>query len=623
MPGFLAATIFASILALQGENARAEPGVTRDPAVLAQAPGAAGSAVPAVPPKPAVSQPPAPAAAPATSGGPRFEVRRFEVQGATLISQARIDAALAPFIGAGRDFGDVQRALEVLERLFVDAGYGSVQVLLPEQELEQGNVRFQVIEPKIGKVSVEGNSAYSEANVRASLPALKEGAAPNSGDISANLRLANENPGKATTVLLRAGSGEGEVDAVVRVVEDKITRWNVSFDNSGTSRLNTTGSFRLAIGMQTANVWGRDHVIGAQIVTSPEQRDRSEPQPTAPDETARLRLTGVSRDVAIFGVQYRIPLYGLGDFIDFSAGYSNVNSGVVSAISPFNISGRGSVFGVRYTSNLRSPSPSYEHRMIYAADWRIFSNNVVLAGAGASLVPDITVHPVSATYVGTWRPSGSETSFYLGYHRNIPGGNDGGSDAFDRSSAGSGLPAGSNAGARPGYSIWRFGFSHLRQFAGDWQFRFNLSGQVTQDRLVSPEQFGMGGAASIRGLTERQFALDNGVTANVEVYTPELGQALGLGDKVKLRLLAFHDTGHLTRNQAHNAGVPVGQGAGSGEVARISASGSGVGVRVGVGNSLSMRLDAAFANLPGDVRTFDTLTQVKQFRIHGSVVYLF
>jgi hypothetical protein len=36
-----------------------------------------------------------------------------------------------------------------------------------------------------------------------------------------------------------------------------------------------------------------------------------------------------------------------------------------------------------------------------------------------------------------------------------------------------------------------------------------------------------------------------------------------------------------------------------------------------------VRLDAAFANLPGDVRTFDTLTQVKQFRVHGAMVYLF
>jgi hypothetical protein len=67
----------------------------------------------------------------------------------------------------------------------------------------------------------------------------------------------------------------------------------------------------------------------------------------------------------------------------------------------------------------------------------------------------------------------------------------------------------------------------------------------------------------------------------------------------------------------------VGGGPGSGEVTRVSASGSGVGLRLGVGNNLSVRLDAAFANLPGDVRTFDTLTQVKQFRVHGAMVYLF
>jgi len=59
------------------------------------------------------------AAAPAAAQGdaaPRFEIRRFVFDGATLVPQARLREATAPFTGVGRDFGDVQRALEALPR---------------------------------------------------------------------------------------------------------------------------------------------------------------------------------------------------------------------------------------------------------------------------------------------------------------------------------------------------------------------------------------------------------------------------------------------------------------------------------------------------------------------------
>ena len=43
----------------------------------------------------------------------------------------------------------------------------------------------------------------------------------------------------------------------------------------------------------------------------------------------------------------------------------------------------------------------------------------------------VTVRPLSLTYTGTWRAATAETSFYLSYVRNLPGGMRGGSGAFD------------------------------------------------------------------------------------------------------------------------------------------------------------------------------------------------
>jgi hypothetical protein len=101
------------------------------------------------------------------------------VEGNTLLTQQEIDSALAPFSGKDRDFGDIQRALEALEQRYRDAGWGVVQVSLPEQEHPGASCSFACTEARLGKVAIEGNKHFSDANVRRSVPSLVEGETPN------------------------------------------------------------------------------------------------------------------------------------------------------------------------------------------------------------------------------------------------------------------------------------------------------------------------------------------------------------------------------------------------------------------------------------------------------------
>ena len=133
----------------------------------------------------------APAVDVAPEGGLKFEIRHIQVNGNTLLQPDEINRALAPFTGKQKDFGDVQRELEALQEAYHRHGYTGVQVTLPEQELEKGEVRFVVIETKIAKISVEGNEYFSRDNVRSSVPALVSGQTPNSEQIAANPRVSN------------------------------------------------------------------------------------------------------------------------------------------------------------------------------------------------------------------------------------------------------------------------------------------------------------------------------------------------------------------------------------------------------------------------------------------------
>jgi len=481
---------------------------------------------------------------------PRFEIRRFVLDGNTLLSAELVERVLAPYVGANKDFSDIQRALETLEATYRDIGYGIVQLSLPEQNITQGEIRFTVVEPRLGKVTVEGNRNFGERNIRASVPGLKEGTPPNSRAIARSLLIANENPSKQTTVLLRSSPEPGQIDAAIKITDDKPWKAGVTLDNSGNA---ATGSWRLGASFQYANLFDRDHVLTAQFITSP----------------------GHWGDVKIYGVGYRIPLYALGSSVDVVGGYSDVNSGNLQNL--FNVSGSGTIFGLRYNQHLPRVG-DYEHKLVYGLDYRAYQNRVVQAGQPGSVVPDVTVHPVSVYYAGQARFSGTEMSFYVYGAQNVfPHGNDA-SDADFKAS---------RANAKAAYRLMRYNFNVARALPGDVQIRASVFGQETRDSLVAGEQFGLGGAENVRGFFEREISNDRGHRASLELISPDLGTLMG-STSTRVRVLGFFDFGKVSRRNP----LP-------GEAGSESVSSAGVGIRFAGPGQTSMRIDMAQVLQPG------------------------
>ncbi len=489
-------------------------------------------------PAPAEVTPVAPVAA------PKFEIQRYQIEGNTLLPQQRLDAVLAPFAGKNKDFGDVQRALEALQGAYQREGYGSVEIRLPEQELERGEVKFVVIEARIGKVTVEGNEHFSSSNIRRSVPALREGVTPNSQDIAQSIRLSNENPAKQATVLLKGTEQEGQIDATIRVADVPPSRYSISLDNTGTE---STGHLRLGLAYQHANLFDRDHVLTAQAITSPTN----------------------AHNVGVFGIGYRIPLYSYGDSVDFIIGYSDVDSGVVQDL--FNVTGKGSVYAVRYNAGLAKWG-DVEHRLTYGLDYRSYQNNVNPVGGTVNLVPDIVVHPFSMTYVASLRQEQRELSGFVSFVQNFPAMNDGTDDIFKQAR----FPAGT-----AGYRLFRFGANYSRSFLGDWQARIRLDAQYTDDALVTGEQFAIGGADNVRGFNERYSSNDKGYRTNWEIYSPDWAKHLGL-ESGRLRFLTFYDTGVTYRNHVQ-----------PGELSATSLDSVGFGLRFSYKSNFTLRLDVA------------------------------
>lgn len=489
------------------------------------------------------------------SAVPRFEIMEYRVEGSTILSSDELNSLLAPYTGKEKDFGTVQEALETLEKAYRGQGFTTVQVVLPEQELENGVIRLKVIEYRINNILVQGNVFFDRENILRSLPGLKPGETPDISTVSRSLKVANENPAKKCNLQMKSGAKENEIDALVEVKDEKPWKAGISVDNTGDAQ---TGRVRMGVSLMHANLFNRDHLATFQYTTSTEKPDK----------------------VNIFGLGYRVPFYTLGSSLELIGVYSDVNSGTVSAAaSNLQVSGKGFIAGLHYNQNLTRIG-DYEHKIILGVDYKAYQNNVEFLGT--EMGNNITVHPFSFTYTGVMNMNRGSGGFYLTVVHNLPGDWDGRGAESDFESV--------RAGATDDYTIFRYGVNAAYSIVGDWQLQARLNGQYSSDLLVPGEQFGLGGANSVRGFHEREIADDKGFIGNIEIYTPDLCKALRIPYS-QCRALAFYDIGHIYRNDP----LP-------GETSSATISSTGFGLRVAGDKYFSLSTDFGIVIDPGGDR---------------------
>ena len=507
-----------------------------------------------------------------------FDIVRFQIEGNTLLPAERAQQLVAPFVGQRKTYGDVQKALEALEGDYRRLGYGTVQVYVPEQELTTGVVRLLVSEGVVGKVTITGNKHFNNANIRASLPDLKEGVAPNMRSLSENVQLTNENPAKQVEVILGASEEEGKVDIKVDVKEEHPERFYLTLDNTGTR---ASGKNRVGLSYQNANVADADQVLTLAYTT-------------ALDPPGGMKILGnrvmpwqdgEGVKVDIFSIGYRMPLYSIGDSIDFIYGNSSTDTPATSPTlgGGLGINGKGEVFGLRY-NHIFARAGEFTSKLVFGYDYKYMNSRCVIAGnptpLGAASCTPYTLRPVSATYSGQWLKPGEAIDFNVGLAHNLfpmgstyvfaPAPPEAGGE--DRYSAASGYQT------KDQFTALRFGGSYATAIAGDWLLRLAASGQYANNALPAGERLGLAGANAVRGFLERAVAVDRGYFANLEVYSPDIAASLGL--KGNLKWLVFYDGA-----QGFNLNPSVNQ--------RMNIASIGIGLRYNINKDVSARFDLA------------------------------
>lgn len=233
----------------------------------------------------------------------KFPITQFLIQGNTLLPQEDLTQLTLPYTGDSRVYADIQKALEAVENAYRSAGYGAVQIHVPEQDISTGFVQMNVIETKLSNIVTDLNLAhFDRENVLASLPSLKKGQSPNTFAIANNVQLVNENPAKKVEVVMSLGEVAGEIDAQVKVKEEPPLSTTLSLDNSGNA---STGQHRLGATVSHANIANRDQVLSASYITSIEKPEQ----------------------VHIYSMAYNVPIFKWNDSVGLSVVHSDVSAG--------------------------------------------------------------------------------------------------------------------------------------------------------------------------------------------------------------------------------------------------------------------------------------------------------
>jgi hemolysin activation/secretion protein len=227
-------------------------------------------------------------------------------------------------------------------------------------------------------------------------------------------------------------------------------------------------------------------------------------------------------DVRQFGLNYRMPLYRWGGV----ASVSYTRSDVVGSFGVFNSTGAGQTVGLSYNHYL-PPEGSYRGYFNVSLDDKQFDVTQI---NGIPLPGQLTrrSRPFTLGYVGRKDSDQSAWSYNLDVSANIPSG------------SGNDVLAYQSEDARITTASWRAlrgGANFLTSVGDGWLLGVRAQFQVASDALIAGEQFGLGGATSVRGTGERVLSADNGMQLSAELTTRELAPGL--------RLLGFVDVGWL------------------------------------------------------------------------------
>lgn len=409
---------------------------------------------------------------------PSFVIRSFYIKGNHVLEKELLTAVVKDFTGEGKTAQDVEFARDALEKLYHNCGYPAVLVNIPEQTVDDGIVRLQVIESRIKRIYVKGNQYFTMENILGRLPGMQPGKVLFLPDIREQLSRINRNPDLKVTPVLIPGKELGTINVELNVEDDLPLHGSLELNNRST---HTTTETRLNGLIRYDNLWQRGHSISGQFQVSPQDQD----------------------EVMVFSASYSLPAPWANDHL--LIGYFIDSDSDTASGEGFNVVGKGTIVGFR---NL-IPLPAlrnYDHSLTLGFDWKDFEEDTQ-----GEVIP-VEYLPFSFGYVSSLAGRTGITQFSADLNFLIRDLFVNDMDKFQEK----------RSGSTGNYIYLTAGMERRQKLPKQCSLFLKLDSQIADQPLINNEQYSAGGVGSVRGYKESEITADNALHGTIELFAPDL-----------------------------------------------------------------------------------------------------
>lgn len=181
--------------------------------------------------------------------GPKIKIKSFEFKGNDNVTTEELEGLIRKYIGQELSTDDIQELSTILNAYYRTKGWLS-DITLPDQDVTDGVIRFNIVEAKFGGVSMalgeQETNFYVNPNIVKGIinGHLGSDKALNLKRLDRALLIANDLPGVAVNGVLQAGKKSGETDVAITLKNKSRTSAVISSDNYGAS---STGRARAVL----------------------------------------------------------------------------------------------------------------------------------------------------------------------------------------------------------------------------------------------------------------------------------------------------------------------------------------------------------------------------------------
>jgi hemolysin activation/secretion protein len=442
-----------------------------------------------------------------------FTLNGINLEGVTAYDVAELQQIYADKIGQTVTLTEVYGIAQSLTRQYRNDGYIITQAVIPQQTIDDGVVTIQIVEGFIDQVSLDGSAdTFAYQRILSMADNLTKKSPLTAGDLEKWLLLVNDLPGvNARSIISPSQTTIGGADIVIVPVIDPYN-FSLNVDNYGSRYL---GQVQLSGAAQFNNLFNAADLLEAQFVTD-----------AADDEL----LFGYTR--------FSLPVNEYGTILGLDVTHSDTKPGF--DLDRFDVEGYSTTYGLDFThAFMRTRTENLFGKLRF--DYRdLSSKNIIDLDKTKDRIAAIRATLDYNVFDSFWRPAVNQFGITLSQ----------GVDVFRTSSKGDANMT--RANGDPQFTKLEANMSRLQALSNEWSVLTAFEGQISNNPLLSSEEFGVGGRTFGRGYDSSELVGDDGFAAKVEIqWNPN--SEVNWADDVEL--FGFYDFGKIWNQEETVASI--------------------------------------------------------------------